>query len=797
MVAVIYILGTILLITSIVLTLLAGASYFAVMRGNNAALMMGRVSVVGGLVAVGATAVFLAGLFVARRFDIAYVNSYSSVDLDVFFTIAASWAGQPGSFLVWALWNAIVATVLIRRSRHFEPYVLAIFMVVQAALLGFILMLNPFAPQIDVDTGALLSPADGQGLNPLLHNFWMIIHPPILFLGYALVTAPFAFAMAALLRYDYDTWVSRALPWILAAWSFLGLALLLGGYWAYETLGWGGYWGWDPVENSSLVPWLLLTALLHGMVLQRAHSGLRRTNMLLALLAYVMVFYATFLTHSGVYANFSVHSFVAEGIYEALLGFLLLLIIGSSLVLALRWRDIPTRPLSDKFFSRDSFFVLALLVMVTIAAVVGLGTSMPVISAIPGVGHSLQQFFGVAFDIDDGTALGGRPFADGRFSLTPAFFQQVTPPLGIIAVALLTVGPVLGWRDANLRHLVRALRWPAVMAVVAACGALVWGVRGGLALAYITLGVFAVGTNAVMITRMLRSGWLRIGGYLAHVGFCVLLIGVLGSSVYASPEERVVLGVGDSVRMYGFDLTFNGWRQTSSDRGVLDLTVRRGSNIYNAQPQLYFDERVRATVQTPAILSLLWQDLYISPADYIPEVNPNRPDLFRGDRTTAGPYEITFVDFTVDRDAISTGDVADVGATLKVRYKGQEQIMTPHLRLVSNPETTGQTFQGSPVILPGGHAVSLVTFNPDQRRILLDITGLDLPVEPARAVVTVSAKPAVLLVWAGAGIGIVGGVIAIIRRHVESAVRLGNQRVRRLRDMTRSSGWQRLLGVMR
>ena len=183
MVSVIYIFGTILLVTGIALALLASASYLAVIRGNNAALAIGRTGVIGGLIVVGATAVFLVGLFVTQRFDIAYVNSYSSVDLDIFFTIAASWAGQPGSFLVWALWSAIVATMLVRRSRHFEPYVLAVLMVVQAALLAFILMLNPFAPQIDANTGALLSPTDGQGLNPLLHNFWMIIHPPILFLG--------------------------------------------------------------------------------------------------------------------------------------------------------------------------------------------------------------------------------------------------------------------------------------------------------------------------------------------------------------------------------------------------------------------------------------------------------------------------------------------------------------------------------------------------------------------------------------------------------------------------------------
>ena len=156
-------------------------------------------------------------------------------------------------------------------------------------------------------------PPDGKGLNELLHNPWMVIHPPILFVGYALLAVPFAFALAGLWRRDYDGWARQALPWTLAGWSFLGLALLLGGYWAYETLGWGGYWGWDPVENSALVPWLTATALLHALLVQRTSGGFRRASFALAILTYLLVFYATFLTRTGVLSSFSVHSFVEEG----------------------------------------------------------------------------------------------------------------------------------------------------------------------------------------------------------------------------------------------------------------------------------------------------------------------------------------------------------------------------------------------------------------------------------------------------------------------------------------------------
>ncbi len=197
----------------------------------------------------------------------------------------------------------------------------------------------------------------------------MIIHPPILFVGYALLAVPFAFALAGLWRRDYDGWVRQALPWALAGWSFLGLALLLGGYWAYETLGWGGYWGWDPVENSALVPWLTTTALIHAMITQRTHGGLRRATFLLAIVTYILVFYATFLTRSGVLSSFSVHSFVEEGLKYVMTTALAVCAFGGLAFLVWRWRDIPARPLSEKLLSRDSFVVLMILGLLVVAAV--------------------------------------------------------------------------------------------------------------------------------------------------------------------------------------------------------------------------------------------------------------------------------------------------------------------------------------------------------------------------------------------------------------------------------------------
>ncbi|MEN9935487.1 MAG: hypothetical protein RLZZ387_2066 [Chloroflexota bacterium] len=767
-----YLLGTILIACAIAAAILAAVSYALVPRGNTAALTYGRVGTRAALVAVLLVVGLLNYLFVAQRYDIQYVYDYSSKELEPHFRVAAVWAGQPGSFVIWALWGIIAAQFLVRRSRHAEPYVLSVFMGIQAALLIYMLIRNPFVPHME--NGVPVVPADGKGLNEALHNMWMLIHPPILFVGFALMAVPFAYAIGGVWRRDYDGWVRDSLPWTLAAWAFLGLALLLGGYWAYETLGWGGYWAWDPVENAALVPWLAVTALIHGMLVQRTGGGLRRTNLTLALVTYLTVFYATFLTRSGVLSSFSVHSFVEEGLKSVMIGSLVFLCVASLAALFWRWRDIPTRPLSEKLLSRDSFFVLMILGLVVIATVVTLGTSMPVISAIPGVGHWLQDVFSGAFKIDDGTTYGSEAFTDGRFGLIGDFYSGTVPPLGLILVLLLIVGPLLGWRDTNPRNLLRALRWPAVVAVLVSCVGLVLGARDPLPLAYIGLCTFAAGTNIVMIVRTLRSGWMRIGGYLAHVGLMVLLVGAAASTWYATPEQRLLVPEGDTISMYGYDFTFNGWAMQPNGKGTLDLTVTRDGQEWRAQPQLYFNPRMGATMATPAIKSELWQDLYVSPAEYQPPLDRNVADLTIGDMKTVGPYTFTFLGFEVP-DAHTAGS-ADVGAKLEVTYQGEIAKLTPKITLLANATDPAKAIQDNPVTLTGGHTASLAAFDPVQRRVIIRVNDLGLPVDPAKAVVTVSLKPGVMLVWLGTAIGVIGGLIAVARRTLEGQAQLERRR---------------------
>jgi cytochrome c-type biogenesis protein CcmF len=789
-----YLFGTMLIVAAIAVGALATVSYALVPRGNLAALGYGRVGTRLTLFFVVAVVVLLTVLFVTQQYGVDYVYNYSSAELEPHFRVAAVWAGQPGSFVIWVLWGVIAAQFLVKRTRNNEPYVLAVFMFIQTALLVCMLVRNPFVPHLDA-SGLPFTPADGKGLNPTLHNMWMLIHPPILFVGFALMAVPFAFALSGLIRRDYDGWVQSAMPWAIAAWAFLGLALLLGGYWAYETLGWGGYWGWDPVENSALVPWVTATALLHALLLQRSGNGLRRTNFALAILTYVAIFYSTFLTRSGVLSSFSVHSFVEEGLKGLMIAYLATITLGGLAVLFWRWRDIPSRPLSEKLLSRDSFFVLGIIGLLVIAAVVSVGTSMPVITAIPGVGHSLQGFFGQYFALDDGTTYAAnpdaQPFADGRFGLVGSFYSSTVPPLALIVVLLLTIGPLLGWRDSNTRNLLRALRFPALAAVIASCIGLILGARDPLPIAYVGLCTFALGTNLIMIIRTIKSGWLRIGGYLAHVGLMLFMVGAVASTFYATPEERILIPQGQIVRVYGYDFGFNGWQLQPDGRGTLDLTVTNGNDIWFASPQLYFNNRMGATMATPAIKSELFRDIYVSPAEYKPPLDQNITDLTVGTTKSIGPYTFTFLGFEVPET--HTEGSADVGARLLVSHNGGETSeIVPTITLLADATDPEQAVKDNPVTLAGGHTASMAAFDPVERRVIVRVNGLNLPIDPAIAVVSVSVKPGVLLVWAGVVVGVIGGVLAAVRRSLDGRTLPNGHRVplpRRVAGL-----WQRSRG---
>ena len=378
-----YLPGTILMWTAFLLGLASTITFWMSIRDPERWRSQARQAYVLMTAAVVVASGLLMYLLVTHDYRLHYVWAYSDNLLPLHYLISTFWGGQEGSFLLWILCGVLLGLPLMRYARGYESRVMVVYNLTLLSLLALLLKQDPFRFHEGL-TAAAGPIMDGQGLNPLLQNPWMVIHPPIMFVGYASLAIPFAFAIAALWMQRYDEWTKVSLPWVLVSLATLGTAIMLGGYWAYETLGWGGYWGWDPVENASLVPWLATLALTHGMLLQRGRNRFRRLNLVLAVAAFLLVVYATFLTRSGVLADFSVHSFVDLGITSWLvfiMGFFLVLSVG---MLAWRWREIPTEVGQEPFMSRTIFFVVGILLTILIGLVVLFGTSAPLISRLWG-----------------------------------------------------------------------------------------------------------------------------------------------------------------------------------------------------------------------------------------------------------------------------------------------------------------------------------------------------------------------------------------------------------------------------
>ena len=324
-------------------------------------------------------------LIFENDFGVEYVASYSSTTLPTLYKISAFWAGQQGSFLLWLLIHAITGAILTFRRTNAAA--LGIYFLIQSVLVFLVLAKSPFAE----------NPAqvyEGVGLNPLLQDFWMAIHPPIIFLGYALLAVPFALSLGNLLtEVASRAWLEEARKWTLAAWSFLGAGIFIGGYWAYKVLGWGGYWGWDPVENSSLVPYLLAAVLLHLINLARKKPAVLSQTHLAATFTYALVFYGTFLTRSGVLGDFSVHSFAGTsiGILIALANALVL--IGGLSIIFTKAKEFPQGKMYESYGESSFIILLSCLLMIFIATIVWIGMSMPLLSQLFGQAAAVDENF--------------------------------------------------------------------------------------------------------------------------------------------------------------------------------------------------------------------------------------------------------------------------------------------------------------------------------------------------------------------------------------------------------------------
>ncbi|MDA0312140.1 MAG: heme lyase CcmF/NrfE family subunit [Gemmatimonadetes bacterium] len=502
--------------------------------------------------------------FIGDKFQYWYVASYSNAELEIFYKITGLWAGQRGSLLFWALLLGFFSSicVFLNRTKHreFMPYVAA---VLQGVMLFFITVLlfadvNPFE-QFD------FTPANGQGLNPQLQNYWMTIHPPTLYLGFTAFTIPFAFAVAALLNGRLDArWIQLTRRWILTSWFFLSIGIVMGMRWAYEELGWGGYWFWDPVENASLLPWLTATAFLHSIQIQEKRGMLKVWNMSLVLMTFLLTIFATFLTRSGLIE--SVHSFAQEiKIAYIFLGFMGSILAGCVVLILYRLPKLQSENRIESFVSRESAFLFNNLILIGAAFAVFWGTIFPLVAeAVTGE----------------------------KISVGPPFFEKVNFPIGLVLLALAGIGPVIAWRRASKRNLQKNFIIPTAVGLAVAAGLWIVGARHALALVTWSICAFVVviiaiefwkGTRArariegegyvLALFHLVTRNRRRWGGYVVHIGMVMIYFAFAGAAY--NVDERAHLNPGESVEVtspfgHTYTLTHEGL-SVSIGRGQRNL----------------------------------------------------------------------------------------------------------------------------------------------------------------------------------------------------------------------------------
>jgi cytochrome c-type biogenesis protein CcmF len=517
-----------------------------------------------GLLSVGMVTLW-AGLL-SGHFELRNVADYTSRSLPWPYKLAALWGSQAGSLMLWcwllAGFSSVVCLTNRRRNRELMPVVIAVLM---GVAVFFTLLLSFVSSPFETVARA---PGDGAGLNPLLQNPYMVIHPPVLYLGYVSLAVPFAFAMAALATGRLDTeWITSVRRWTILAWLCLGIGILLGARWAYEELGWGGYWAWDPVENAAFIPWLTATAFLHSVMVQERRGMLKVWNMALVSLTFTLALFGTFLTRSGVLS--SIHAFGESTLGPYFLAFISLVAAGALWLIVSRLPLLRSRNSLESYLSREAVFLFNNLLLVGLALAVFWGTVFPILSE----------------------AVRGQKIAVGQ-----GYYQQVAVPIGLALLFLTGVGPLIAWRKASPDQLARRFAWPLVVTALTAPLLLLtpawshWaaGVCFTLAI-FVTaciLGEYWRGTRVrhalggvswpgaalTMVARNRR----RYGGYLVHLGVVVLLVGIAGSRAFATSADPVHLRVGQRASVGGYTFVMEGAERLPFDGHKFAVAARLG-----------------------------------------------------------------------------------------------------------------------------------------------------------------------------------------------------------------------------
>jgi cytochrome c-type biogenesis protein CcmF len=545
---------------------------------------------------------------IAGDFRLSYVAEHSNKSMNLPYKFASWWGGQEGSLLLWSWLLATYTSVVVfqnrRKFREMMPYVTAVLMATETFFLMLISFIEPPFKVLMAGKG-IVDAGDGQGLNPLLQYWTMVIHPPMLYLGYVGFTVPFAFAIGSLItKQPGDTWIHTTRRWTLVTWMFQTTGVLLGAGWAYAVLGWGGYWGWDPVENASLLPWITATAFLHSVMMQEKKGMMKVWNMVLVSSTFFLCIFGTFLTRSGVVQ--SVHAFAQSSLGRYFVTFLAVGIAATLYLILNRLDYLKSEAQLESVLSRESSFLFNNLILLASCFAVLWGTLFPVITE----------------------AINGE-----KISVDAPFFNRVNIPIGLFLMLLTGVGPLIAWRKSSVESLKRAFFWPSVAGLVVAAGLFAMGVRHFYALVSFALCTFVAVTVVVeffkgaiairskdgqnllaSMVELTHRNTRRYGGYLVHMGIVFMFIGFTGKAF--DLDKTVQVTKGDKVQLGAYQLTIGpteSGRNENYSWDILNVGVtKNGSDLGTLRPErrLYFASR--QPTSNVAIRRRLNEDLYLN-----------------------------------------------------------------------------------------------------------------------------------------------------------------------------------------
>ncbi len=827
-------LGHLFVIASFVTALVTSFCYWRATAASDLSLQKGwiangRTGFIIHAVTVVGVIVTLFVIIQQHYFEYHYAYAHSSLHLPGQYMISCFWEGQEGSFLLWMFWQAVLGLVLIVTQRTWEAPVMTLFALVQTFLASMILGVvlpglslklgsSPFILLRDAMADPIFKiqpdfiPKDGNGLNALLQNYWMVIHPPTLFLGFALTLVPFSFCMAGLWQKKYTEWVKPALPWTLLGAAVLGLGILMGGYWAYETLSFGGYWNWDPVENAVYVPWLIMIASLHTMITYKNSKTALKFSVILVIAVFVLILYSTFLTRSGILGDASVHSFTDLGLSGQLLVYMMFFTMAAIALVAIRWKEIPASDKEVSTYSREFWIFMGATTLCFMGFQVLLPTSIPVYNKI-------LEVFGVTSNV--------APPAE------QVLFYSKWQLWFAVAVGLLSgTGQFFWWKRIDKAKLKQELLPPTLITLIIFAIILVIARPEPVYIALLLAGLYIIISNVYVILNVWRVNPGLSGGAIAHIGVGLVLIGILFSAGYSKVvslnntgllyskdqgtefnRDNLLLFVNEPRTMAGYDIEFLGERlepraengfvkrndveptddpyKVIARRDILykgkilfqakdtfeiypenifyEIQLRRGDKVAaTLYPRIQINPAMGGMLPSPDISRGLTRDLYThvsSSMNREVEVEWSKLEEVRvkiGQKFFVNDYvavleAVERID-NIEGVALTAEDVA---VKAKVRIDGEHDTYTAEPMFIIRDRSTIGRIPSE--IGDLGVRLTLMNIHPDTAEFTIGLNAR----QKDWVIIKALEKPYINILWLGTGLLMVGFTLAMTRRFRE------------------------------